>query len=362
LRLAAASHSRELMVAVPLFLAILTAALTEMVGLSPALGAFLAGLLLAESEYRHQLEVDIEPFKGLLLGLFFMTVGMTLDLTRIAASPFLFLAALLGMLAFKTAVAFSVARAFAISTPVAIEAAFALAGGGEFALVVLELAQREQLMDPDLHQFAVSVAALSMLTIPVLAVIGRHLGAAATRRSAEKKLGVDGIDTSTLADHIVIGGFGRVGQTMARVLDAEQVPYIAVDLDAALVAKQRRAGRPVFYGDACRTGILEKIGGEAAKTFVITTDDPEAGERMARAILQHWPQATIHARALDGDHARSLIEIGVKNAVPEALEASLQLAGRVLVSIGLPDDAVDARLNVARAAEARPFSAGQASG
>jgi CPA2 family monovalent cation:H+ antiporter-2 len=353
LRLAAASNSRELMVAAPLFLAILTAALTEMVGLSPALGAFLAGLLLSESEYRHQLEVDIEPFKGLLLGLFFMTVGMTLDLTVIAASLLPFLAALIGLLLIKSAIAFSVARALAIPTAVAIEAAFALAGGGEFALVVFALAQREQLMEPAVHQFVVAVAALSMLTIPVLALIGRRLGAVATRRGAEQRLGVDGVDTDSLADHVVIGGFGRVGQTMARVLDAEQVPFIAVDLDAELVEKQRRAGRPVFYGDACRREILEKLGGEAARTFVITTDDPEAGERMAQAILAHWPKAAIHARALDGDHARRLMAIGVTNAVPEALEGSLQLAGRVLVGIGLPDDAVDSRLSVAREAEVR---------
>jgi monovalent cation:proton antiporter-2 (CPA2) family protein len=359
LKLAAASNSRELMVAAPLFLAILTAALTEAIGLSSALGAFLAGLLLSESEYRHQLEVDIEPFKGLLLGLFFMTVGMALDLTVIAASPLPFLAALLGLIVVKTAVAFSVARAIAVPTPASMEAAFALAGGGEFALVAFALAQREQLMEPSVHQFVVSVAALSMLTIPVLALIGRRLAAVAARRLAEKNLGVDGVDTDSLADHVVIGGFGRVGQTMARVLDAEQVPYIAVDLDAELVEQQRKAGRPVFYGDACRREILEKVGGEAARTFVITTDDPEAGELMARAILSHWPEATIHARALDSDHARRLAEIGVTNAVPEALEASLQLAGRVLVGIGLPDDAVDARLSVARDAEVRQFSPGR---
>jgi voltage-gated potassium channel Kch len=209
------------------------------------------------------------------------------------------------------------------------------------------------LMEPSVHQFVVSVAALSMLAIPLLAMMGRRLGAVATRWRAERKLGVDGVDTDSLADHIVIGGFGRVGQTMARVLDAEQVPYVAVDLDAELVEKQRGSGRPVFYGDACRREILEKLGGEAARTFVITTDDPEAGERMARAILSHWPKAAIHARALDGDHARRLMEIGVTNAVPEALEGSLQLAGRVLVGIGLPEDAVDSRIAVAREAEIR---------
>ncbi len=244
LRLAAGTGSRELIVAIPLFLAIGTAALTGAVGLSPALGAFLAGLLLSESEYRHQLEVDIEPFKGLLLGLFFMTVGMTLDLAALAAEPIAFLGALIGVLVLKAAVIFSIARAFAIAAPVAIEAAFVLAGAGEFALVAFTLAQREQLMDPALHQFAVSVAALSMLAIPVLAVAGRRLGGLVTRRNATARHGVDGVDTESLSDHVVIGGFGRVGQTMGRILDVEQVPFIAVDLDAELVHAQRKAGRP----------------------------------------------------------------------------------------------------------------------
>lgn len=351
LKLAATTGSRELMVAIPLFLAIGTAALTGAVGLSPALGAFLAGVLLGESEYRHQLKVDIEPFKGLLLGLFFMTVGMSLDLAALAATPFAFLFALVGLLVFKAAVAFSVARAFAIPTAVAIEVGFTLAGAGEFALVAFTLAEREQLMDPPVHQFVVAVAALSMLTIPVLALIGRQLGALATSRRAERRHGTDGVVTDALADHVVIGGFGRVGQTLGRILDVEQVPFIAVDLDADIVEKQRRAGRPVFFGDACRREILERLGGAEARSFVITTDDAAAGERMARAILAYWPKATIHARALDGDHARRLMAIGVTNVVPEALEASLQLAGRVLGGFGLPDDAVDARLNVAREAE-----------
>lgn len=351
LRLAGMTGSRELIVAIALFLAIGTALLTSAVGLSSALGAFLAGLLLGESEYRHQLEVDIEPFKGLLLGLFFMSVGMSLDLAEIAAAPSIYFGALLAMLALKGAVIFGAARLFSIEAPVAAESAFILAGAGEFALVAFTLAASEQLLDPVLHRFVVSVAVLSMIAIPGLAILGQRIGRMLEHRQANARDGVDDNDIQALTDHVIIGGFGRVGRTIGRVLDAEQIPFVALDIKADRVSRYRKEGQPVFFGDASRREILEKVGGARARAFVVTTDRPDATEYMARAILAAWPNATIHARALDGDHAKKLMEIGVKEVVPEALEGSLQLAGRILVNVGLPDDAVDARLAVARESE-----------
>ncbi len=354
LRLAGATGNRELVLAIALFMAIGTAVLTGAVGLSPALSAFLAGLLLGESEYRHQLEVDIEPFKGLLLGLFFMTVGMSLDLVAIASEPASYLGAVLALIIAKFLVVALAARLFGIGVPVAVEAGLVLAGAGEFAFVAFTLAYREEVITPDFHQFAVSVAALSMIAIPGLAILGRKFGTALQDRSANATDGVDEIGTDhVLTDHVVIGGCGRVGQTVARVLEAEQIPYVAVDTKADLVSAKRRAGEPVFFGDACRREILEKLGGASARAFVVTTDKPESAERMVKAILGAWPKATIHARALDMEHARKLSAIGVTDVVPEALEGSLQLAGRVLAGIGLPDDAIDARLDVAREAEIR---------
>ncbi|MBZ0227468.1 MAG: cation:proton antiporter [Bauldia sp.] len=279
LRFAAAAGSRELVVAVALFLAIGTALFTASVGLSAALGAFLAGLLLGESEYRHQIEVDIEPFKGLLLGLFFMTVGMSFDIAALTVGPLVLVGAVLALVVGKAAVAFGAARLTGIATPVAAEAALLLAGAGEFAFVVFALARQDGLLE-----------------------VGR-------------------------------------------------VPFVALDLDVDLVAAERKAGRPVFFGDASRREILERVGGAQARAFVVTTDEPAASERMIMAIRRAWPDAVIHARAKDGAHARRLIGIGVPDAVPETLEGSLQLAGQVLARIGLPDEAVDARLAVARAAE-----------
>ena len=359
LRLAGMTGSRELIVAIALFLAIGTALLTSAVGLSSALGAFLAGLLLGESEYRHQLEVDIEPFKGLLLGLFFMSVGMSLDLAEIATAPILYFGALLALLIAKGIVIFGAARLLGIEAPVAIEAAFVLAGAGEFAFVVFTLAASEHLFEPTLHQFVVSVAALSMIAIPGLAIVGQRLGRSLEHRHASYRDGVDDIDTQALSDHVIIGGYGRVGRTIGRVLDAEKIPFVALDIKADRVSQYRKEGQPVYFGDASRREILEKLGGANARAFVVTTDQPAATEHMVKAILAAWPDATIHARALDGDHAHILTKIGVKDVVPEALEGSLQLAGQILANVGLPDDAVDARLAVARESEIGRFEAGK---
>lgn len=323
LRLAAKTGSRELIVAIALFLAIGTAVLTSAVGLSAALGAFLAGLLLGGTEFRHQLEVDIEPFKGLLLGLFFMTVGMSLDIVAIAAAPISYLAAVVALLIAKGIVVFGGARLLGLEIPVSVEAAFVLAGAGEFAFVAFTLANSEHLLDHSVYQFVVSVAALAMFAIPAMAVLGQKIGSIIEHRLAGSRDGVGAVDKSALSDHVIIGGFGRVGRTVARVLDAEQIAFVALDLDIDLVSAQRKAGRPVFYGDASRREILERVGGAHARGFVVTTDNPEATERMVRAILSAWPDATVHARALDGDHASELSALGVRDVVPEALEGSL---------------------------------------
>lgn len=351
LRLAARTGSREIVVAISLFLAIGTAVVTSAVGLSPALGAFLAGLLLGETEYRHQIEVDIEPFKGILLGLFFMTVGTSVDLIAIGNAPFNYLGAFAGLLIVKWLIIFGVARLFRLGTAVAAETAFVMAGAGEFAFVTFKLASEEQLLNTNEYSFLTTVAALTMLAIPLMEIAGRKFAAGVERRRANEDNGLDSVDSESLSDHVIIGGFGRVGRTVARVLATERVPFVALDLDADLVAEERRAGHPVFYGDASRHEILERVGAARARTFVVTTNEAYATERMVRSILAAWPGAAIHARALDAEHAAKLAELGVRDVVPEALEGSLLLARRVLEGIGMPDDAVDTRLSVAREAE-----------
>ncbi len=358
MRLAAKTGSREAVVAITLFLAIGMALITGAVGLSAALGAFLAGLLIGESEYRHQVEVDIEPFKGLLLGLFFMTVGMTFNPTVIAAGFVAIVASVIGLLAIKGVVVLVLGRLFRLETAVAVEAAFLLAGAGEFAFVVLTLSRDVGLLQPAERQFFMTVAALSMLSTPALAWMGRKLAEQIARHGETSRHGVGGA-AADLAEHVVIGGFGRVGRMVAEILDAERIPYVALDLDANVVRAERAAGRPVFYGDASRREILQRVGGANARAFVVTTDAAEAEERMVRAIRSAWPDAVIHARAKDATHACRLTEIGVASAVPETLEGSLQLAGRVLAGEGLPDEAVDARLALQREAEIARVAAGR---
>jgi CPA2 family monovalent cation:H+ antiporter-2 len=246
-----------------------------------------------------------------------------------------------------------------MEAPVAIEGAFVLAGAGEFAFVVFALAGGDGVISGNTRQFLVSVAAVSMIAIPALAGAGRRIAAVLAERRARRVHGIDEVEASRFSDHVIIGGFGRVGQTVARVLEAEQIPYVALDLDAQLVAERRKGHRAVFYGDASRREILDRVGGDRARAFVVTPDEPEAAERMVKAIREAWPQATVHARALDADHGRRLVGAGATDVVPEALEGSLQLAARVLDRIGLPDEAIDARLAVQREAEIRRFAEGR---
>lgn len=355
-RLTAGTGSRELVVAIALFVAIGTAVLTAQVGLSPALGAFLAGLLLGETEYRHQIEVDIEPFKGLLLGLFFMTVGMSLDLAAITIGPLAFIAAVVSLVVVKGLVMFAIARSFRVDTAVAIEAAFLLSGAGEFAFVVFTLASQHDLVDPGLLQFLVSVSALSMFMVPVLGALGRHTGQAVASRRDGRKHGAGPREAHELSDHVVIGGFGRVGEIVSRLLTEERIPWVALDLDANFVAAAHGAGQPVFYGDASRREMLERVGGARARAFVVTTDAAGATEGMVTAIRSAWPEAVIHVRARDANHAERLIGLGVTAVTPETLEASLQLARGLLMRIGLPEDTADARIAALREEEIRKFT------
>jgi CPA2 family monovalent cation:H+ antiporter-2 len=358
LRIAAATGNRDLVIAIALFLAIGTAVLTASAGLSPALGAFLAGLLLGESEYRHQLEVDVEPFKGLLLGLFFMTVGMSIDVVALLTSPLTYVAAVAALLVAKGVIAFAAARIMRVETAVSLEAAFLLAGAGEFAFVVFTIATRRDLMAFGEAQFLITVAALSMFSIPALGALGRRAAGRARHRADTAHHGAAEGELDALSDHVVIGGFGRVGRTVARLLDDEAIPYVALDLDGALCAREREAGRPVYYGDASRRPMLEKVGGGRARAFVVTTDDPDASERTVREIRAVWPHASVLARARDGAHARRLHALGVSAAVPETLEGSLQLGAEVLVAAGLPEDVVDTRVDYLRSQEMGRLSGG----
>ena len=352
MRLAAATGSRELVIAIALFLAIGTGLLTEMAGLSAALGAFLAGMLLGDGEFRHQIEVEIEPFKGLLLGLFFMTVGMSFNLASLQSNLLLLIAAVVALLVFKGVTIYGATRLFGIEPAVAAEAAFVLAGAGEFAFVVFTLARRAGVLTPDFYQFLLSVAALSMLATPAMAAVGRRIGGTArgapAQRPPRRRSGQRGAHRpyrhrrlrprrpggrapARCHRHRLCGARpqyrarGRRGQRgQAGLLWRCQPPR-----DPAPGRRRRGAG---LRGDAGRAGRGRAHG---------------AGDPHRLAGCRHLcPGARCRPRP-------RLIEAGATSVVPEALEGSLQLGGRVLAGIGLPDDAIDAYLAVQREAEIR---------
>jgi CPA2 family monovalent cation:H+ antiporter-2 len=341
--------SRDLIMAVALLILMAFSVATGLAGMSVALGAFLAGLLISDSEARHHVEVDLEPFKGLLLGIFFITVGARLDVDAVAADIGWVVLALVLLLAIKAAVLFGAARAFGVPSPVAAEVALLLAQAGEFAFVVIGTARAGDLLSLRVASGAVAVVALSMLVTPLLGVAGRAAARRLERASHGKHAPAE--DAAALENHVVIGGFGRVGRLVAEVLEAENVPYIALDTDGDMIAHLRGEHRPVYFGDAGRPELLAKIGAERARAFVVTVGDRRAAERMVTAVRAIQPEAAVFARAADSAHAARLTALGAASVIPVTVEASLQLAGRVLERLELPEETVSQRIDRMRAIE-----------
>jgi CPA2 family monovalent cation:H+ antiporter-2 len=348
-RSAARTGSRDLIMAITLFVVVGVAAETGAAGLSSALGAFLAGLLLSETEYRHHIEIDIAPFKGLLIGLFFISVGMTIDLRAVWSNVGVILAAVAALLVVKSVVLFVASRVFRVSVAAAAEVAVLLAQGGEFAFVVIALARSSGLIAGELAQLATAVVGISMMVTPLCAVGGRWLGR--RLQHVDHRHHMPAESASELRDHVVIGGYGRVGQTVARLLAAENVPFIALDTNGELVAEWRKRGHSCFFGDAGRPELLARVGAAEARAFVVTVNARQSAERMVAAARKGRPDAPVFARALDADHAVRLLELGAVDVIPEAVEASLQLGGRLLESLGLSEEAVTLRLEELREQE-----------
>jgi monovalent cation:proton antiporter-2 (CPA2) family protein len=342
-------HSPDLFMAVTLLIIITTAAATHAAGLSAALGAFLAGLLFAESEFRHEIEVNIEPFKGLLLGLFFMSVGMVIDPLEILANPLWIGLSILGLIIIKAVITAGLARLFGFGRGQAIEIGLLLGQGGEFAFVVIGLAASFALLPVATAQFMLIVVSVTMFVTPMVAQGARRLGAAIEARG--QHLPADDVDVAAdLEDHVIIVGYGRTGRLLAELLDRQHVAHVALDLDASHVAGMRAKGAPVFLGDASRAAMLEKMRLRNAAALVISADDPDAAERVlvtARRLSRDLP---ILVRAHDNSHAKRLIAQGATQVVPEVLEAGLQLGQVMLQHVGLPVDAAREVVVLERAA------------
>ncbi|HBH44569.1 cation:proton antiporter domain-containing protein [Hyphomonas atlantica corrig.] len=343
--LAAAAGGRDFLMALTLLTVVGAAAITATAGLSLALGAFLAGLLLGETEFKHQTEVDLEPFKGILLGLFFMTVGMGLDLPSILSQPGVILAGLGALLLLKLFIGFGALRLFAGKTPMSIEAAFLLAPAGEFAFVVIAAATAVGALAPEPGGMMAAIAGLSMLLIPTLGKVGTFI---ADRLRAQEPAHTLEEDFSDLEGHVIIAGFGRVGHAVARILAAEEADVVALERSAVNVSRARNAGWRAYLGDAARQEILHSAGADGARLFVVTVDDVSAAEGMVRAFHKLRPEVPIIARARDHEHAQRLIDAGAKEVIPDAVESGLQMAGRTLHEFGYNDETIRDRLAAER--------------
>ena len=333
----ARTNSPELFMAACLLVVLGTGVAAQAAGLSMALGALIAGLLLAETEYRREIEVTVEPFKGLLLGVFLISIGMSLDLGRVVEQPVAVLGAAAGLVALKAAITAVLARLFGLRWTVGGPAGLLLGPGGEFSFVILAVAGTVGLLDDALAGFAFILAALTMAAIPLLSTLGTRLFG---RRAAPIDPGLlppelpGGISGET--GHVIVAGFGRVGRTVASLLDAHEVPYVALDSDGDRVAAQRRAGRSVYYGDVMRVELLRRVGLADARALVVTIDDRARVNALVAAARAERPDLLIVVRARDGRHAAHLYSIGASDAVPETIEASLQLSEAVLVDLGIP--------------------------
>ncbi len=326
----AAARSTEFFMAACLLVVLGTGAVAVAGGLSMSLGAFVAGLLLAETEFRREIEVTIEPFKGLLLGLFFVTVGVGLDLSAVVERPGLILALCLGVVAVKAAIVFALARLFRLARGVSGEVALLLGPSGEFAFVLVgQGAAAGLLPGPVAHLTTVAVT-LTMMLIPLLARLGERVG---RRPAAEAPPAEPPPDDGEA--RVIIVGYGRVGRLVGEMVARHGLPFIAIDDDARLVRREREAGAPIFYGDATRHEFLERCGLGTARGLVVTLNDPRGAERVVAAVRAERADLTIVARARDAEQARTLYELGATDAVPETIEASLQLSEAALVDMGV---------------------------
>jgi monovalent cation:H+ antiporter-2, CPA2 family len=335
-RQAARTRSPEIFMAACLLVMIATSLGAAAAGLSMTLGAFLAGLLLAETEYRREVETTIQPFKGLLLGVFLVSVGMSVNIYKILERPLEIGLCVVGLIALKALIVSVAGPFFGIKRPGATKAGLLLGPGGEFAFVVLALAASFNVVRQDQADFALLVTAITMCLIPFLALWG-------VAPTSTKQVSTEAPESALVAAaltgdqaHVIVAGYGRVGVVVVDLLEQQGIAYLAVDADIDRVRRARKEGRKVYYGDAARGDFLRACGIDHAKALVVTMNGGSAVDEVVKAARLEAPSLPIVARARDGDHAVHLYNLGVREAVPETLEASLQVGEAMLVEAGVP--------------------------
>ena len=345
-RLAAGTDNPEFFMAATLLIAVGSGVIAAYAGLSMALGAFVAGLLLAETEYRRAVEAMIDPFRGLLLGVFFFSVGMHVDLAFIWHQPLLVAGGFVAMIIVKALLAAPLSRLFGVPWAASVEASLLLAPGGEFAFIGIGLAVTVGLVEPDIAAGVLAVVSLTMASLPFIGLVARRAGGRFARPVAiDPKFTVLPPDDHT--KRVIVVGHGRVGQLVCDLLEKHAIEYIAIDRDAEAVERWRRLGRPIFYGDASMPLFLRRCGLDEASGVIVTLDTT-AVDDVVRAVRARRPDVMLVARAHDAQHARHLYTLRVTDTVPETIEASLQLAESSLVALGIPMGLVIASIHERR--------------
>lgn len=327
-RLIGQSHSREIFTATALFIVLGVSVVMMKIGLSAALGSFIAGVFLADSEYRHELEANLDPFKSLLMGLFFIAVGMSVSLSFIMERPLLVFSFVAVYLTSKVLIIYGIGRFSGIGNMNSRSMAFTIAQGGEFAFVIFGLAFASGLLNRETVQLFTAVITLSMAINPLLLFANERLQS----RKLSSPAIYDEIKGET--SEVIIAGFGRFGQMFGRILKAQKIPFVAIDHDADQIELLRKFGNKVYFGDASRMDILESAGIKGAKYFVLAIDNVELSLKTARLIKEHFPHVKIFARARNRGHHFDLLEIGVHKIKRETIDSSLNFTGDLLQELG----------------------------
>ena len=347
LRIVALSKVKEAMTAAALLTVVGVTLIMQSVGLSASLGAFIAGALLAESSYRHELEADIAPFEGLLLGIFFTAIGMSLNLGLLVSEPLPILALTVGLMAIKALVLFCLGRWQGLEAGPARRLAFALSQGGEFAFVLLSVGRAEGVLGSQPSEMMAVVVTLSMALTPLLLLLDKAL----FPKKGSASRAFDALPERD--EHVVIAGFGRFGQIVARVLRGKNIPFTALDISAEQVEFVKRFGSKAFFGDASRQEVLEAAQIGKARAFVLAIDDVEASMRAVEIMKAHYPDVPIYARARDRLHALRLLDLGVTTLRRETFLASLDLTRELLKGLGYSERMVDRTVRTFRAHDER---------
>ena len=335
LRLVATSRTAEVFTAAALFAVLGTAWLMEAAGLSLALGAFVAGVMMAESQYRHQVSAAIDPFRGILLGLFFMAVGMSINFGIFGQYGVVIVGLVFGLLLMKSLIIWVLSRLMRISAPDATRASLLLSQSGEFGFVIFGLAAITGLLPEQLFHILILVVALSMVTTPLMPKLGDFLIRHLTGAAGQHDISDHRIDEEQ--PRVIIAGFGRVGRRVARLLQAANITYLAVDISADRVLAGRQDGFSVVYGDASQADLLKAAGAGDARVVVCTLDRTVPAARMINILRENYPDLAIFARGHNREHCDQLLNAGASIVIFETLEASLQLGSAVLNTMGIPE-------------------------